>query len=295
MPDIFILGSMKCATTTIYDMLSLHEEVHAQRLKEPHYHFYLCHGDEFVGPADKDVISQMFVKTEDDYKKLYSNSKVNIDASAMNILSKDVIDLIDRDNPNAKYIICLRNPIQRAFSAYCHMIRDVRETRSFSEALRDELDGKIDNWLPIWHYAKGGNYVDMINYTRDKFGDRLMLVDFDDFIKNTDKVIKDIQDFIGITPKILSSKISNRSGVSKFPLIQKMLKRDYFLKRVFVNTVPRKYIEKIKQFIESKNIAEKPQLLEEEKALLVEYYRTEKNKTVNSIDRTFVENIYRGV
>ena len=141
MPDVFILGFTKCATTSLYNQLMQHEGVSRTKRKEPHFHFSQIMGDRFDGPADNDTVSQMFITNPKQYLNLYEPGKLAIDGSAMSIEEPRILEKINTEFPKARYIIMLRDPLERAFSAYTHLIRDARETRSFCEAIDHELSG----------------------------------------------------------------------------------------------------------------------------------------------------------
>jgi hypothetical protein len=129
MPDVFILGFTKCATTSLYNQLMQHAGVSGTRRKEPHYHFAQVMGERFAGPADNDAVSQMFVTDPSQYAGLYESGKLSIDGSAMSIENPRVVEEINARFPEARHIIMLRDPVDRAFSAYSHLIRDAREIR----------------------------------------------------------------------------------------------------------------------------------------------------------------------
>jgi Sulfotransferase domain len=69
--------------------------------------------------------------------------------------------MLRRHIPHAKLIALLRDPAERAYSAYWMRVRDGRETRSFEQALDDELRGRLDDSLEIArrHYVRWGLYA----------------------------------------------------------------------------------------------------------------------------------------
>ena len=60
--------------------------------------------------------------------------------------------------PNAKLIAVLRDPVDRAYSAYRHLVRDGRETLSFEEGLAAEPSRTAANWRPGYYYKQLGFY-----------------------------------------------------------------------------------------------------------------------------------------
>ena len=61
--------------------------------------------------------------------------------------------------PDAKIIGILRNPADRAFSSFTHLVRDGREPiKSFAAALGRETERIAADWEPLWHYKELGFY-----------------------------------------------------------------------------------------------------------------------------------------
>ncbi|MFT5506188.1 MAG: hypothetical protein ACI8XC_003914, partial [Gammaproteobacteria bacterium] len=230
MPDVFILGFIKCATTSLYNQLMQHESVSKTRRKEPHFHFAQVLGDSFSGPADNDTVSQMFMANPEQYLNLYEPGKLAIDGSAMSIEDPRILETMDVQFPKARHIIMLRNPLERAFSAYSHLIRDARETRSFREAIDHELSGGRSTYMPIWHNVKSSRYVEAVQHARDLLGDRLMVIAYRDYANNNQQVMNELARFIDLQPIDWQRDYANRSGVPRSKLLQKVLMRQSLAK-----------------------------------------------------------------
>lgn len=292
MPDVFIIGVTKCATTSLYDMLMQHPGVHTQYHKEPHYHFAKYKGLNFSGEADNDAVKQMFVADKSRYEALYDSDKITIDASAMTIEDERALQDININYPNSKIIICVRNPIQRAFSAYSHMKRDVRESLSFREALEEELKGEREGYLPIWHYYKCGCYVDKIRFCRELFGDRLLLISFEELIANQIEVMRKVTSFLNLVAIDYKTEVSNKSGNPKSKFLQKAIMRKSLTKSIVVFLVPSYIRKKMKSIIMERNTADKEILRNEDRAFLFELYKTEIKKLSDSEDDVILKKIY---
>ena len=292
MPDVFIIGVTKCATTSLYDMLMQHPDVHKQYHKEPHYHFAKYTGLKFDGEADEDSVKQMFVHNKTEYDKLYESEKLTIDGSAMTIESENALLEISRDYPNSKIILCIRNPVERAFSAFSHMKRDVRENLSFREALKQELEGSRDNYLPIWHYYRCGCYVDKIRFCRKLFGEKLLIIRFEDLISSQKATMDRVTGFLGLKHIDYKSEISNKSGNPRSKTLQKAIMRKSLAKSVFVFLIPKYIRRKLKSVIMQKNVAVKERLHEHDRYYLIELYKSELYKLSNNEDDKLLKKIY---
>ncbi|MCP4490184.1 MAG: sulfotransferase [Gammaproteobacteria bacterium] len=265
MPDVFILGFTKCATTSMYNQLMQHDDVSNTKRKEPHFHFSQIMGDRFSGPADNDTVNQMFVTDPKQYLNLYEPGKLSIDGSAMSVIDPKIIESVDRQYPNAKYIIVLRDPIDRAFSAYSHLIRDARETRNFRSAIDHEISGKRKNYMPIWHNINSSRYVDAVQHARKMFGDRLKVVAYIDYAKNNQQTMDDIAHFLGLSSIIWSRDHANRSGIPKSKLFQKMLMRQSLAKTAFIKAFPESFVSSLKRNLMERNTGPKPTLTNQDR------------------------------
>jgi len=294
MPDIFILGFTKCATTSMYNQLMQHEEVSRTKRKEPHYHFAQVLGDRFAGPADNDNVSQMFITNPEQYKALYEPGKLSIDGSAMSIEDQRILEKINAQFPKAKHIIILRDPIDRAFSAYSHLVRDARETRSFHDAINHELSGARSGYMPIWHYIKSSRYVEAVQHARKLLGNRLKVVAYRDYVMNNQETMDEVARFIGLLPIDWHREHSNRSGVPKSKLFQKVLMRESLAKTLFVRAFPNNLVKSLKRNLMERNTGVKPELTDEDSAYFRSCIADELSNIVpGTPDSVLLESLYR--
>ena len=265
MSDVFILGYTKCATTSLYNQLMQHEGVSKTRRKEPHFHFSKIMGDRFAGPADNDTVSQMFITNPKQYLSLYEPGKLAIDGSAMSIEDPRILEAMNTQFPKAKYIIVLRDPLERAFSAYSHLIRDARETLSFSEAIDHELSGARSTYMPIWHNIKSSRYVEAVQHARDLLGDRLKVVAYQDYASNNQQTMDEVARFIDLQPINWKRDYANRSGIPRSKLFQKVLMRKSIAKSFLVKTFPQKLVTSLKRSLLESNTGDKPKVTNRER------------------------------
>lgn len=293
MPDVFILGFTKCATTSLYNQLMQHPGVARTKRKEPHYHFANIVGDTFSGPADQDTVRQMFVVDKATYQSLYEPGKVSVDGSAMSVEHPDVLKSINFDYPNAKCIIMLRDPIDRAFSAYAHLVRDARETRTFSQAIRHELSGARKNHLPIWQNIQSSRYVDATQFARRLFGDRLLVISYHDYARNNQQVMDRVAQFIGLEPIDWKPDFANRSGIPRSKVFQKILMRRSLAKTLFVSLFPEKFVVSLKRALMERNTGKKPVLTSEERRYFAQLLNDERQKILpDTPDTQLLKSLY---
>ena len=136
-PNFFIVGAGKAGTTSLYEWLKQHPQVFMSSVKEPRFF-----ASDLPHPAG------LVIRDEHEYLNLFSKASgyQAIGEATVSYFRfwRVVSDRIRRAVPNARIIILLRDPVERAYSAYLALYRIGRERReSFYEALRDSPDAPI--------------------------------------------------------------------------------------------------------------------------------------------------------
>jgi len=150
-PNLFLLGAGKCGTTTVHHALSLIPDVHTCKPKEPSF---FCSYFNVVG----DPIS---------YFNLFdSPARWRCDASHVYFSNPETPPVLKALFPEARFILILRDPVERAFSLFRHnrrlFHRDGRPfelAETFEEALECEDARLADPAFPrtcrqyLWNFA----------------------------------------------------------------------------------------------------------------------------------------------
>ena len=99
-----------------------------------------------------------------------------------------------------KLIAIVRNPVERAYSAFLHLLRDRREPLSdFDHALREEDERVQGNWEHIWHYRRMGLYASQLErYYRLFHRDQIRVYLYDALRQDPLSVIADMFGFLGV-------------------------------------------------------------------------------------------------
>ena len=130
MPDFIVIGAQKSGTSSMFAYLKQHPQIIRPMFKEPyffdrHYERGLrWYGCNF---PSRRTISQL----NDRFGRIH----LTFEATATYVFDPNVPARIAKDIPTRKFIVLLRNPVERAISAYWHARRMGKETRSLSEAL----------------------------------------------------------------------------------------------------------------------------------------------------------------
>lgn len=197
MPNIFIVGAPRAGTTTLYALLRRSDEIYASDLKEPWTLALLDGEPEWQGPGD-----DQGVRTLPEYLGLYkqrSGERYALDGSTIYLWSKSAPRRILELSPDAKVIICLRDPVDRAFSNYMQHRMERREHLGFLDAIRAEAHRKKASWSPFWLYTELSMYADSLERYFSLFGpDRVLVVLYDNLVNSWNSVISSLEQFLEI-------------------------------------------------------------------------------------------------
>jgi len=224
-----MVGAAKCGTTSLYYYLSQHPDVFDCPVKEPH-HFTANYELKFlISGIIKNTKPFLAYKDLSNYLALYKNAdnyKIVVDASVAYIQFDKIANAIQNFNNKAKIIILLRNPIERAFSAYSHNKRE-GGTLSFQEDLEIEDQESVLGIFRWTHYKKNGLYYENVKHYLDTFGQEKVLILFnEDLESNPQKVLSTVCDFLKIdasfVPKMDFTK-QNTAHLPKNPKISHLV------------------------------------------------------------------------
>ncbi|MGZ8918140.1 MAG: sulfotransferase family protein [Methylobacter sp.] len=104
-PNFMIIGAQKAGTTALYEYLSRHPQIQPTKVKELHY--FNCEARYKNG-----------IEFYRSFFQLDTESKLLFDASPGYLNNANAPKRIYAHNPNVKIIILLRDPVERAYSAW---------------------------------------------------------------------------------------------------------------------------------------------------------------------------------
>ena len=134
LPNFLIVGVQKAGTTSIYNYLQEHPQVYMSLVKETNF---LEKDWENMPPEQQ---NKNGIVTLEKYSELFADVKdeIAIGEASPNYLFhyESSAARIKKYVPDAKLIVVLRNPVERAYSDYLMHIRDAIGYRSLSEQIK---------------------------------------------------------------------------------------------------------------------------------------------------------------
>ncbi len=194
-PNLFIVGAVKSGTTSLYAYLKQHPDIFFPDMKEPHF---------FAQPApareQRHLIT--FIGDEAEYLRLYApgrNRRFRGDASPSYLWSERAAARIAEVSPDARIVVILRDPIERAYAQYLMDYSEGAIDRPFFEALRRDWERPDKGWGVSQLYVELGLYCGQIQRYRALFGhDRVLVLLLEDLKKDARGVLMRIARFLDI-------------------------------------------------------------------------------------------------
>ncbi len=197
-PDFFIVGAAKAGTTTLFMHLEQHPDIFMSTPeKEPGFY---C---DIWGLTDPDEYAALFAGARQD--------QICGEASTVYLTCPASARMIYEANPEAKIIILLRNPIDRAYSLYNQMVKTGNEKLyPFARALEAEEErAKTDpttEYVPGYHYnylyLQSGFYSGQVKRYFDTFPrQNVHTLLFEDLAQQPAGSVRGILEFLGVDPE----------------------------------------------------------------------------------------------
>ena len=123
MPDFFIAGVPKAGTTALHVALARHPALYMSAVKEPK--FFLTDGPPSAqgGPGDAKT-SREHIWRRADYEALFDSAPAGVlrgESTPFYLYNRDAQRRIRARIPDAKLIVVLRDPVERAHSNWTHL------------------------------------------------------------------------------------------------------------------------------------------------------------------------------
>lgn len=237
LPNFFCIGAAKSGTTTLYDILKQHPDIFTPAFKEPHFF----------------DITDNYNNGLEWYEKNYFrniNKKIIADFTPSYFFEKQAAKRIFNDLGNdIKFVVLLRNPVDRAYSHYLHSVRDKNEDKGFEEAILKE-DNRMETFIKNKDYLSylrnsyyhQGLYGEMIERYLKYFSlDNFLFIHFEnEFLLERKKTINKLLVFIGVDTAInLNLDLrSNPASKENFKFLKRLMQKKGWWRKVLKFMIP---------------------------------------------------------
>jgi hypothetical protein len=225
LPTFLIIGAPKAGTTTLHYALSQHPEVFMCPLKEAGFFWAYGQPIKLHGPGAEKLRNRLVIHL-DDYQKLFKGVKQEKaigESSVRYLASAAAAQNIHSLIPDARLVAILRQPAERAFSAFAHNKRDGLEPcEDFAQAIVEDRQGKRDDWQFCRYLNRGFYYASLKRYLEYFDRSQIHISLLEDLIQDPQELMRGLFGFIGVdesfTPDL--SHKHNASGVIRNQLLR---------------------------------------------------------------------------
>jgi hypothetical protein len=202
LPSWLCIGVPKAGTTSLYQVLKLHPELWIPASKETHFF------------SSKNFENGLIWYHENFYKTCPSDLVAGELTPGYLRYAGVPLRIKESLGVNVKFIVLLRNPVDRAFADYCHAFERFRlvpyrptEDLSFEDALNEEItrlsQPDVYSWTHgTWiSYFNTGCYAAHLRRWFEVFPvDNFLILTIDELVEKTKISLRNITDHVGVNP-----------------------------------------------------------------------------------------------
>ncbi len=219
-----IIGAQRSGTTYLYNILDEHPEICLAKPVKPEPKYFL--GAEFNGnPAD---YRNAFFDRNKNYKSYGEKGTTYYENSWV---TPRVLEFF----PDAKFLIILRNPVERAVSNYYFSKNNNLETRTLEEVfLEEKQQPPYPNYISTnpFDYLQRGIYLNYIqsflNYIP---ADKLKILIFEELVENLSE-IQALYKYLNVSSDFVPDSLHRQINASSQTILPKKIQEklhEYFI------------------------------------------------------------------
>jgi hypothetical protein len=214
LPDFIVIGAQKAGTSTLYATLSAHPRVAMALRSEVEY---------FGDP-------RKLARGPDYYRRFFPEAPDGVlvgEVSPGYLFKPGAPEEISALLPDVRLIASLRDPVDRAFSAWKMQISKGSDLRPFGKAVREE-----------GHYIDIGRYGEQLSRYLGYFPrDRMRLLFFEELQEDPDAFFGKVAEFLGIQPAGGQVMAENPGGMPRSRMVTRALNAGFRM-REFLRRTP---------------------------------------------------------
>jgi hypothetical protein len=221
-PNFFIVGTGKAGTTSLHRYLQQHPQIYMSPVKEPCYFASEIRGDKLGKAFQRNIRRQSLelpkhlkdgkpvkplgwlVSDWDDYLRLFQQAdgeKAIGEASAAYLWSETAAVNIHARIPDARIVMVLRDPAERAFSQYLHQLAVGLTKSTFRQHIEECMrDGPRE--MSIYHpFLEIGLYHQQVQRYLELFPrERIRIYWFEEAWRDPARLLADLFEFLEVDP-----------------------------------------------------------------------------------------------
>jgi sulfotransferase family protein len=295
MPNFLVIGAAKAGTNALYHYLRQHPQVYMSPWKEPKFFAFESEADLGFRAANgrEAPVNETVVLDRAEYEELFDAARGEQalgEASTHYLYEPKAPVRIKELVPDMKLIAVLRNPVDRAFSSYQHLVRDDLEPLDFGPALDAEPGRITENFALLYRYVDAGRYTEQLERYESLFPEEQLLVLLhDDLRTDPEGTCRQIFGFLGVDDSFVPKRAEdyNASGVPRHRYMHRLLNPSTATKRRLWSLTPSRIREPLLDLqtrMVNRNL-QRQKIPPEEQGRLREVFRDEIGRLEQRLDR----------
>lgn len=256
-PNFFIVGAPKCGTSALSNYLNRHIDI-----------FMAARELHFFG-SDLPLRYKIPELEYFNHFNEVNNEKIIGDKSVWYLYSKNAAAEIKKYEPNARIVICLRNPVAFLHSLHSQEILDGNEEVSdFETAIQLDEERRKGNKQPkcvdftsLPPYKDVALFSEQVKRYLDVFGkENVHILIYEEFVKDPETSTKGVLAFLGVdTNHPIEYRVINPNKKIRLLFLHRLIKMPAgWLKQIVRIIIPvKKARHRIMHYLQEKNITEK--------------------------------------
>jgi hypothetical protein len=232
LPDFFVAGAPKAGTTALHAALAQHPELFLSTVKEPK--FFLTEGPPATqggGPGDAKTYREHIWRRAD-YEALFDGAPPGArrgESTPFYLYRHDAQRRIKALVPDARLIVVVRDPVERAHSNWTHLwSAGLDPIDDFVHACAAEDERVAAGWADFWHYKRIGLYGQQVQHLYTVFPrEQVLVMRYRDLVDDPPGTLDRICGFLGVSQGIIDHV--PRENVTAHP---EQTRRHQYLSRV---------------------------------------------------------------
>jgi hypothetical protein len=282
LPNFIMIGAAKCGSTSLYNYLRQHPDVYMSPIEDAN--FFVLEGGaiKLYMPPPSEKLGRKWVHDLTGYAALFDGvqgQRAIGESSNIYLNFSRAAERIRHHCPDAKIMAILRNPVDRAFSNFLHLLgMGLEPYADFTEALNAEEKRMQEGWHPMWFYKQTSHYSARLQPYFDLFAkERIKIFLYDDLARDPVALLQKVYGFLGVDTSFRPdvSEVHKSTGVPGSKSLHKFLTEGNPLKTVMKALVPDRMRQNLRA--NAKKLAQrnlvKPSLPDETRELLIDEFR----------------------
>lgn len=213
LPSYVIIGAQRCGTTFLFHSLAQHPQIIPSRTREVHY--FDCHYDK----------GELWYRSHFPLQSRVLSDVATGESTPYCLCHPHAAKRIRETVPDAKLIVLLRDPTDRAISHYFHEVKKGREVLPIMQALVEEearVGGERrkmeedEHYFSRLHqsfsYKERGIYVDQLSrYSAFKDEGRLLVIKSEQLFDQPRGVLQRVFAYLGVDSTFMCHDVEPRN------------------------------------------------------------------------------------